>query len=122
MADNSVGAAYAVVVTAVADPMQVEGLEWDRAVEFLPSIDSHILKSWVRDQEAGPDPRRGVVIPGPQRRVGQRHPYREVCVPSAEYQLFSAAVRSNRRRALATACAEEEGRQRTRVLSSANCG
>ncbi|MFF0607811.1 hypothetical protein ACFYUD_03970 [Nocardia tengchongensis] len=120
MADNSVGAAYAVVVTAVADPMQVEGLEWDRAVEYLPSIDSHILQTWVRDQETGPDSRRGVVIPGPQRRVGQRHPYREVCVPSAEYQLFSAAVRTNRHRALTTTCAEEEARQRTRLLSPAH--
>ncbi|WP_433562375.1 hypothetical protein ACQP1O_33580 [Nocardia sp. CA-151230] len=116
MADNTVGTAYAVVVTAVADPMQVEGLEWDRAVEYLPSIDSSTMKTWVRAQETGPDPRRGVVIPGPQRRVGQRHPYREVCVPSAEYQLFSAAVRTSRRRALATACTEDDSRQRARVL------
>ncbi|MVU81516.1 hypothetical protein GPX89_30285 [Nocardia sp. ET3-3] len=118
MADNTVGTAYAVVVTAVADPMQVEGLEWDRAVEYLPSIDSHTMRKWVRAQENGPGSRRGVVIPGPQRRVVPRHPYREVCVPSAEYQLFSAAVRTSRRRALATACAEDETRQRNRLVSS----
>ncbi|MGW4120687.1 hypothetical protein [Nocardia sp. NPDC004711] len=120
MADNTVGTAYAVVVTAVADPMQVEGLEWDRAVEYLPSIDSRTMQKWVRSQEDGPDPRRGVVIPGPQRRAGHRHPYREVCVPSAEYQLFSAAVRTNRHRALATTCAEDEARQRARLLSTAH--
>ncbi|WP_040815407.1 hypothetical protein [Nocardia concava] len=118
MADNTVGTAYAVVVTAVADPMQVEGLEWDCAVEYLPSIDSHLMRKWVRAQEAGPGARRGVVIPGPHRRVTPRHPYREVCVPSAEYQLFSAAVRTNRRRAMATTCPEEEARQRTRLVSS----
>ncbi|WP_196054550.1 hypothetical protein [Nocardia aurantiaca] len=119
MADNTVGTAYAVVVTAVADPMQVEGLEWDRAVEYLPSIDSRTMQRWVRAQEAGPDPRRGVVIPGPQCHATSRHPYREVCVPSAEYQLFSAAVRTNRRRALAATRAEDETRQRARLLSTA---
>ncbi|MET9490309.1 hypothetical protein [Nocardia sp. NPDC006630] len=94
MADTSVGTAYAVVVTAVSDPMQVEGLEWERAVEYLPSLDSQAMQSWVRAQEAtGVAVRHGVVIPGPQRRVAPRHPYREVCVPPAEYQLFSAAVR-----------------------------
>ncbi|MFE3192709.1 hypothetical protein ACFXHA_27120 [Nocardia sp. NPDC059240] len=118
MTDNTVGTAYAVVVTAVADPMQVEGLEWDHAVEYLPSIDSHAMRKWVRAQESEPGARHGVVIPGPHRRVVPRQPYREVCVPSAEYQLFSAAVRTNRRRALATTCAEEEARQRDRVLST----
>ncbi|APA96899.1 hypothetical protein [Nocardia seriolae] len=118
MADNTVGTAYAVVVTAVADPMQVEGLEWDRAVEYLPSIDSRSMQKWVRAQEAGA--RRGVVIPGPHRRAAPRHPYREICVPSAEYQLFSAAVRTNRRRALATTCPEDEARQRARLLSTAH--
>ncbi|MEC3916152.1 hypothetical protein [Nocardia sp. CDC160] len=120
MADNTVGTAYAVVVTAVADPRQVEGLEWDRAVEYLPSIDSRSMQRWVRAQESGPGARRGVVIPGSHRRVATRHPYREVCVPSAEYQLFSAAVRTNRRRALATTCAEDETRQRTPALSTAH--
>ncbi|AYF76366.1 hypothetical protein D7D52_23905 [Nocardia yunnanensis] len=118
MADNTVGTAYAVVVTAVADPKQVEGLEWDRAVEYLPSIDSHTMQTWVRAQESAPDARRGVVIPGPHRRVVPRHPYREVCVPSAEYQLFSAAVRTSRRRALPTACPEEETRRRAGLVSA----
>ncbi|WP_405484418.1 hypothetical protein [Nocardia sp. NBC_00511] len=116
MAQNTVGTAYAVVVTAVADPMQVEGLEWDRAVEYLPSIDSRVMQNWIRAQEGGA--RRGVVIPGSHQRVAPRHAYREVCVPSAEYQLFSAAVRTSRRRAVAATLAEEDARQRTGELTS----
>lgn len=119
MADNTVGTAYAVVVTAVSDPMQVEGLEWEDAVEYLPSIDSRAMQSWVRSQEAkGQAPRTGVVIPGPQRRVGQRHPYREVCVPSAEYQLFSAAVRTRPRPAPEITRTEEDSRQRAGLLTA----
>ncbi|MGV9415046.1 hypothetical protein ACWDOP_34535 [Nocardia sp. NPDC003693] len=117
MADNTVGTAYAVVVTAVTDPHQVEGLEWERAVELLPSLDSSAMQSWVRAQEtegaaatAGDETRRGVVIPGPQRRVEPRHPYREVCVPPAEYQLFSAAVRIRPSQAAETARAEDDSR------------
>ncbi|MRH88227.1 hypothetical protein GFY24_12365 [Nocardia sp. SYP-A9097] len=98
MSDISTG--YAVVVTAVSDPTQVEGLEWERAVEYLPSLASHAMRTWVRAQESATEPkgaaiRHGVVIPGPQRRVGPRQPYREVCVPPGEYLLFSAAVRQS---------------------------
>ncbi|WP_067823643.1 hypothetical protein [Nocardia inohanensis] len=119
MTDNTVGNAYAVVVTAVADPMQVDGLEWEDAVEYLPSIDSRAMQSWVRSQEGkGQVPRTGVVIPGPQRRVGQRHPYREVCVPSAEYQLFSAAVRTRPRTASEITRPEEDSRRHAGLISA----
>ncbi|MFF2556613.1 hypothetical protein ACFVUS_36785 [Nocardia sp. NPDC058058] len=104
---TDINTAYAVVVTAVSDPTQVEGLEWERAVEYLPSLASNAMRSWVRAQEAAAEPkgeelRHGVVIPGPQRRVEPRQPYREVCVPPAEYQLFSAAVRQIPQRGVAT--------------------
>ncbi|WP_067541264.1 hypothetical protein [Nocardia crassostreae] len=113
MADITVGTAYAVVVTAVADPRQVEGLEWDRAVEYLPSLDSRAMQNWVRSQEGKEAAvRHGVVIPGSQRKVASRQPYREVCVPAAEYQLFSAAVRARPRLALETARREEDSRHR----------
>lgn len=113
MADNTVGMAYAVVVTAVADPEQVQGLEWERAVEYLPSLDSQAMQNWVRAQEAkGAAIRHGVVIPGPQRRVEPRHPYREVCVPSAEYQLFSDAVRRQPQCVPESARSEEDTRSR----------
>lgn len=111
MADVTVGTAHAVVVTAVADPAQVEGLEWDRAVEYLPSIDSQIMQAWVRAQEVKGQPvRHGMVIPGSRRRVAPQGAYREVCVPSAEYQLFSAAVRAQRKRAPEPGLPEEDSR------------
>ncbi|MFC9999125.1 hypothetical protein [Nocardia sp. NPDC127526] len=111
MADITVGTAYAVVVTAVADPRQINGLEWDRAVEYLPSLDSRAMQNWVRSQEKqGATVRHGVVIPGSHSRVAPRQPYREVCVPAAEYQLFSAAVRARPRLALETARREEDSR------------
>ncbi|WP_067573822.1 hypothetical protein [Nocardia acidivorans] len=100
---TDINTAYAVVVTAVSDPTQVEGLEWERAVEYLPSLASDAMRTWVRAQESGAEPkgavsRHGVVIPGPQRRVAPRQPYREVCVPPSEYLLFSAAVRQGPQR------------------------
>ncbi|WP_067705044.1 hypothetical protein [Nocardia jejuensis] len=111
MSDNTVGSAYAVVVTSVTDPMQVEGLEWERAVEFLPSIASQAMQSWVRAQEDG-QTAHGVVIPGPHRRVEPDQPYREVCVPSAEYHLFNDAVRSRPVHSLEAARREEDSRRR----------
>ncbi|MEV6770003.1 hypothetical protein AB0N05_15395 [Nocardia sp. NPDC051030] len=116
MADITVGTAYAVVVTAVTDPMEVEGMAWERAVEYLPSIDSQAMQTWVRAQE-GSSLRHGVVIPGSQRRVASRQPYREVCVPSAEYQLFSAAVRSRPMHALEAARRDEDSRRRALLTS-----
>ncbi|WP_330178864.1 hypothetical protein OHB26_20335 [Nocardia sp. NBC_01503] len=104
---TDINTAYAVVVTAVSDPTQVEGLEWERAVEYLPSLASHAMRTWVRAQESETEPkgaagRHGVVIPGPQRRVEPRQPYREVCVPPSEYLLFSAAVRQSPQRGVAS--------------------
>ncbi|SUD47684.1 Uncharacterised protein [Nocardia otitidiscaviarum] len=102
----TVGTAYAVVVTAVSDPCAVEGLEWDRAVEFLPSIASNNLRAWLRAQEAaGTTLRHGVVVPASARaRPAHRSPVREVCVPAVEYLLFMDALRAElrtRRAALA---------------------
>ncbi|QLY33208.1 hypothetical protein H0264_14115 [Nocardia huaxiensis] len=118
MADVTVGTAYAVVVTAVPDPTQVDGLEWDRAVEYLPSIASPALHTWVLAQE-GATRRRGVVIPGPRRRVAPRHPYREVCVPAAEFHLFSAAIRTHPRcPAAETIRPEEDPRRRAPLVTA----
>ncbi|MBL1074641.1 hypothetical protein JK358_09550 [Nocardia sp. 2] len=117
MADVTVGTAYAVVVTAVPDPTQVDGLEWEDAVEFLPSIDSRTMQTWVRAQE-GATRRHGVVIPGPRHRVSPRHPYREVCVPAAEFQLFTKAVRTRPRcPAAETIRPEEDSRRRAALVS-----
>lgn len=93
----TVGTAYAVVVTAVVDPHSVEGLEWDRAVEYLPSIASRDMRTWLSTQETvGEGIRHGVVIPGSRRFPALRQlPNREVCVPSAEYLLFADAVRAD---------------------------
>ncbi|NNH73070.1 hypothetical protein HLB23_24950 [Nocardia uniformis] len=93
----TVGTAYAVVVTAVVDPRSVEGLEWDRAVEYLPSIASRAMRTWLNSQEdVGGGIRHPVVIPGSRRRAALRQlPNREVCVPSAEYLLFTDAVRAD---------------------------
>ncbi|WP_306359727.1 hypothetical protein [Nocardia sp. CC227C] len=95
----TVGTAYAVVVTAVSDPRAVEGLEWDRAVELLPSIASGNMRAWLRTQEAaGTTPRHGVVVPASSRlRSAHRTPAREICVPSAEYLCFMDALRAELR-------------------------
>ncbi|MFI6869060.1 hypothetical protein [Nocardia sp. NPDC050406] len=87
---------YAVVVTAVADPRSVDGMEWERAVEYLPSIASRHMRAWLRHQEDATGRHRGVVIPGSRRSPALRLlPQREVCVPSAEYLLFADAVRAD---------------------------
>lgn len=100
----TVGTAYAVVVTAVADPRSVEGLEFERAVEYLPSIASREMRAWLERQESTQDPVCGVVIPGSRRFPALRRlPNREVCVPSAEYLLFAEAVRTDVRARLPAA-------------------
>lgn len=90
---SPLGAVDTVVVVLLSDHATAAGLDWSRACQYMPSIDTPDMRAWLNACENGGGTVAAVVVPVQCWLTALRGvPYRQICVPPGEYALFTAAL------------------------------
>lgn len=90
---SPLGAVDTVVVVLLSDHPTVAGLDWSRACQCMPSIDTPDMRAWLNACEHSGGTVAAVVVPAQGWRTAPHGgPRRQICVPPREYAQFTAAL------------------------------